>query len=82
MQKINSETQLLHFQRELEEANKLIFIRNYDAAKEILTRLLSEHKTSLLLHLRYIELEVKLGEVDDLRSFYQQQENTLVRGSG
>ena len=82
MPKTNNETQLLHFQHELEEANKLIFIRNYDAAKEILTRLLAEHKTSLLLHLRYIELEVKLGEVDNLHSFYQQQENALVREAG
>ena len=34
----------MHFQRDLEEANKLIFIRNYAAAKEILARLLAEHK--------------------------------------
>ena len=82
MQKTNNESQLLHFQRELEEANKLIFIRSYDAAKEILTQLLAEHKTSLLLHLRYIELEVKLGAVNNLRSFYQQQDDDLVREAG
>ena len=82
LQKTREEPRLLHFQRDLEEANKLIFIRNYAAAKEILARLLAEHKTSLLLHLRYVELEVKLGAVDELRSFYQQQEDQLVQEAG
>ncbi len=82
LSKTSNTSPRLHFQRELEEANKLIFIRNYEAAKEILTRLLTEHETSLLLHLRYVELEVKLGEVDDLHSFYQRQENALVREAG
>ena len=82
MQKQSKDPQLMHFQRDLEEANKLIFIRNYAAAKEILARLLAEHKTSLLLHLRYVELEIKLGAIDELRSFYQQQENKLVQEAG
>lgn len=82
MKKSNKEPQSLHFQRDLEEANKLIFIRSYAAAKEILTRLLAEHKTSLLLHLRYVELEIKIGAIDELRRFYQQQEDKLVQEAG
>ena len=82
MQKTNKESQFLHFHRELEEANKLIFIRNYKDAKAILTRLLERHKTSLLLHMRYIELQVKLGEVEEVRRFYQQQDNALVQEAG
>ncbi len=82
MQKIRKGSQLMPFQQALEEANKLIFIHSYAAAKEILSRLLAEHKTSLLLHLRYVELEVKLGAIDEVRHFYHQQENPLVQAAG
>ena len=82
LQKTGKKNQLMHFQQDLEEANKLIFIRNYAAAKEILARLLAEHKTSLLLHLRYVELEVKLGAVNELRHFYQRQKDELVQDAG
>lgn len=72
-------SEFMSFHSELEEANKLIFIRCYRDAKLILQKLLRKHKTNLLLHLRYIELEVKVGALARLRAFYRRQEDTLVR---
>lgn len=55
----------------LEEANKLIFVKKYTAAEKLIRQLLEDHDTDLLIHLRLIELCVKLESIKDLRAGYQ-----------
>ena len=57
----------------LDEANKLIFVRRYSAAEEILEGLLRDPATSenILVHLRRIELAVKLEKVEPLSQTYK-----------
>lgn len=63
----------------LEEANKLIFVRRYIEAKDILEEILRQHKTNFLLHMRYIELAVRLNEVEKVKKNLQSYRNTQVR---
>lgn len=58
--------------KQVEEANKLIFVQNYASAKQIIKNLL-DHADSAsedLIHLRYIELMSKLEQLDEAKLFY------------
>ena len=59
----------------LNQANKLIFVKDYSKAQEIIEKLI--HDTSfdrnLMIHLRRIELGAKLGLIDDISKDYQHQ---------
>lgn len=50
----------------LEAANKLIFVKRYEEARDIIDALLQngEHRDDLLIHLRRIELATKLQDID------------------
>ena len=58
----------------LEHANKLIFVKDYLAAKNLLLEIVSSEngKDQLIVHLRLAELSVKLNVVDEILSFYDQ----------
>jgi tetratricopeptide (TPR) repeat protein len=62
----------------LEEANKYIFVKMYAKGAKILDELLEEGecKDDLLIHLRRIELAVKLRTTDDLLKRYQKLRQT------
>ena len=66
------------FIKELELADKLIFIKRYAQAKIILGRLLQTHPTSFLLHLRYIELAVRTGDIEQTLRLYRLHQDTMV----
>ena len=58
----------------LELANKLIFVKAYDAAKDLLLEIISsdQGKDFLVVHLRLAELSVKLDSVDEYLLFYKE----------
>ena len=59
----------------LDEANKLIFVRQYKSAEKMLKSMITAPNSSheILVHLRYIELMVKLKKSDELLSWYEAQ---------
>ncbi len=59
----------------LDEANMLIFVRQYKQAAMILDSILSERDQaqSLLIHLRRIEVGTRLGELSTLHNRYTEQ---------
>lgn len=59
----------------LEVANKLIFVKKYEEAREIIDAMLrsEEHRSNLLIHLRRIELATKLEDLDVLRQRYTKE---------
>jgi tetratricopeptide (TPR) repeat protein len=59
----------------LEEANKLIFVKNYPMAESILEKSLSSAKfeDNLLMHLRYVELGLKLGKLETIQKHYERK---------
>ncbi|MGE0174865.1 MAG: tetratricopeptide repeat protein [Oligoflexales bacterium] len=59
----------------LEEANKLIFVKNYTMAESILEKSLAsaKYEDSLLMHLRYVELALKLGKLENLQKNYERK---------
>lgn len=59
----------------LDEANKCIFVKDYEAAEKILETLVNSkvHEGDLLLHLRRIELATKLEKLESLRDVYEAQ---------
>ncbi|MBF0441578.1 MAG: hypothetical protein HQK54_06710 [Oligoflexales bacterium] len=56
----------------LEDANKQIFVKSYEKAWIILNHLCSsdDGKDNLMVHLRRIELALKLGRVEEIRKEY------------
>ena len=68
--------------RELEAADKLIFIKRYEDARTVLDNLLQSHATNMLLHLRYIELAIRLGNVEQVERKYQQHHDAMVSEAG
>lgn len=56
----------------LEEANKLIFVKQYTEAEKILQGLIRTpaRHGNLLVHLRAVELAAKLGKLDAIKRFY------------
>lgn len=68
--------------KELESADKLIFIKRYEDARTMLDNLLQSHATDMLLHLRYIELAIRLGDVEHVERKYQQHHDELVSAAG
>lgn len=58
--------------KQLERANKLIFVKRYDDARKILDDLSrsEEGREELLVHLRRIELGLKLQTLDELKKEY------------
>lgn len=56
----------------LTEANKLIFVKRYEAARMLLDELLEspQHRANLLIHLRRIELAMKLRDLETVRQRY------------
>ena len=67
------------YRRLLNEANKLIFIKRYAEAKQVLSELLAREADNVLVHLRYIELAIRMGEIDMVASDYQQQNDGLLK---
>lgn len=63
----------------LEEANKLIFVRCYVEAKAILEKILRQHRTNFLIHMRYIELAVKLNEIEEVKKSLRSHHSVQVR---
>ncbi len=59
--------------KKLEYANKLIFVKEYRAAEKLIEEL-TEHECAdnILVHLRRIELGVKLDTLEQLRTEYEQ----------
>ena len=57
----------------IQHANKLIFVRDYENAKNLLIEIVTseEGKDDFLAHLRLVELAVKLEIVEKVMSFYQ-----------
>ena len=57
----------------MEEINKLIFVKRYEEAFSILDQLLSQEVAyeDLLIHIRRIELAVKIGRIDEIYSRYE-----------
>jgi tetratricopeptide (TPR) repeat protein len=62
-------------QQQLEEANKLIFVKRYAEAERKLDEVLSEGggQTELIVHLRRIELAAMLKKLDRMRMHYQKE---------
>lgn len=58
----------------LEFSNKLIFVKAYEEAKDLLVELVStdQGKDELLVHLRLSELAVRLDSVDEFLLFYDE----------
>lgn len=58
---------------QLDIANKLIFVKSYDEASEILKDLIDsdEGRSELLAHLRYIELSTKLKTLEKVCRYYE-----------
>ncbi|NRA65564.1 MAG: hypothetical protein HRU19_13835 [Pseudobacteriovorax sp.] len=58
----------------LEQANKLIFVKEYQEAGKVVQAILDEEPrtSNLLIHLRRIELSVKLGTVESVKEEYEQ----------
>lgn len=67
------------YRRLLNEANKLIFIKRYAEAKQILSELLARETDNILVHLRYIELAIRMDEIEMVAKDYQQQDDSLVK---
>lgn len=63
------------FKEPLETANKLIFVREYRSALNLLDELLTnkEAKKDCLIHQRRIELGCRLGETEKQVHYYQEQ---------
>lgn len=61
-------------EHKLELANKLIFVKDYSAAKEVLLDVVSseEGKDNLLVHLRLCELSMKIDRIQDFLLFYDE----------
>lgn len=59
----------------LEEANKLIFVKKYEEARDTLKTILKEKngKCELLIHLRIIELSAQMGQLEELKQDYEQK---------
>lgn len=57
---------------QLEEANKAIFVKQYERAAEILDQIMTTDSGSddLLVHLRRVELALRLGEGEALKGYY------------
>ncbi|MDE3268672.1 MAG: tetratricopeptide repeat protein [Pseudomonadota bacterium] len=68
--------------KELEVADKLIFIKRYEKARLVLENLLQSHASNLLIHLRYIELAVRLGDTAQVEREYQQHHDEMVSETG
>ena len=68
------------FQTKLEEANKLIFVKRYDDAEELIDALLVSEagRRELLVHIRAMELASLLGKLESVRAHYL---NLLKEGS-
>lgn len=66
---------MIQFNEELETANKLIFVKRYEDAALILDHLQTHYQNRdlTLVHLRQIELAVKLSRSDALIETYQKQ---------
>ena len=64
--------------KKLEEANKYIFVKEYDKAFEILSQLTEakEDPKTLIFHLRKIEVADRIGCIDTLKKQYEQQTNS------
>ena len=62
----------------LEEANKFIFVKKYEQAYQMLNELVSEShaRNDLLVHLRRIELAIKISQDGSLRQEYVKQMST------
>lgn len=60
---------------QLDEANKYIFVKAYDKAHRMIEDLVASEafRSDMLLHLRRIELSVKLQKLDELRRYYENQ---------
>lgn len=58
--------------KNLEQANKLIFVKSYEKAYDILNAILNTEvgEYNLLVHLRKIELSIKLQFIQDVRKGY------------
>ena len=67
------------YRRLLNEANKLIFIKRYAEAKQVLSELLAREPDNVLVHLRYIELAIRMGEIEMVASDYRQQSDGLLK---
>lgn len=63
------------FKEQLETANKLIFVRAYSEAEQVLNDALESpgHERAGLLHLRRIELKSLLGKLDELKDRYARE---------
>ncbi len=63
---------------QLDEANKYIFVKAYEKAERMIEDLVANEafRSDLLLHLRRVELAVKLGKLDQLRKIYEAQIET------
>ena len=62
-------------QQQLEEANKLIFVKRYSEAERKLDDILAtnEGRQELIIHLRRIELASMLKKLDRIRTHYQRE---------
>ena len=60
---------------QLKEANKLIFVKEYHEAEKIINGMLheSDYYPNLLIHLRSIELSVRVNKIEELREFYRER---------
>ena len=57
----------------LNDANKLIFVKNYEAAEKIITEMVAHptYRNDSIVHLRRIELASKVESIDKIRVEYQ-----------
>jgi tetratricopeptide (TPR) repeat protein len=64
----------------LEQANKLIFVKDYEAAKDLLIEVVSsdQGKEQLIVHLRLAELAVKLNAVEEFLLFYDEMRSEQI----
>ena len=67
------------YRRLLNEANKLIFIKRYAEAKQVLSELLAREPNNVLVHLRYIELAIKMQEIKLVANDYQRQDDSMLK---
>ena len=64
----------------LDIANKLIFVQEYESAKDILIEIISSQEgcDQLLVHLRLSELAVRLDRVEEFMLFYAELKESQI----
>ena len=65
----------------IEHADKYIFVHKYQEARLILEDILKK-QDDLLVHLRYVELLVRIDEIDTAKKYYRQHQSRMISDTG